>query len=54
MRALPLARQGDAHALLALAIVASGDHRDVASHAAYQQRVDQFGRRQTGVRRRGR
>ena len=42
LRGVPLARQGDAHALLALALVASGDHRDVASHAAYQQRVDQF------------
>jgi len=39
---LPAARRGDAHALLALAIVASGDHRDAASHASYHQRVDQF------------
>jgi hypothetical protein len=42
LRGIEQARQGDAHALLALAIVASGDHRDVASHAGYQQRVDQF------------
>ena len=42
LRGLEQARQGDAHALLALAIVASGDQRDPASHAAYQQRVDQF------------
>ena len=42
LRGLAEARQGDAHALLALAIVASGDQRDAASHAGYQQRVDQF------------
>ena len=39
---LEAARRGDAHALLALAIAASGDRRDAASYAAYQQRVDQF------------
>src|ERR1051325_638015 len=42
LRALPAARQGDPRALLALGIVASGDHRDAASHASYHQRVDQF------------
>lgn len=36
------AKQGDAHALLALAILASGGERDVASYARYQQRVDRF------------
>lgn len=36
------AKQGDMHALLALAIVASGDHRDAASHAEYEQRIDRF------------
>src|SRR5262245_29280265 len=42
LRGLEPARQGDARALLALAIVASGDRREPADHAAYQQRVDQF------------
>ena len=42
LRGLEQARQGDAHALLALAILASGDRRDPASYAAYQQRVDKF------------
>lgn len=42
LRGLEAARHGDAHALLALAIAASGDHRDAASYAAFQQRVDQF------------
>jgi hypothetical protein len=42
LRGLEQARQGDAHALLALAIVASGDQRDTASAASYQQRVDRF------------
>ena len=42
LRSLEQARQGDANALLALAIVASGDQRDPANHAAYQQRVNQF------------
>lgn len=37
-----LAKRGDAHALLALAIFASGDKRDDASYAAYQKRVDDF------------
>jgi hypothetical protein len=39
---LEQARQGDAQALLALAVVASGDRRDPASLAGYRQRVDQF------------
>lgn len=42
LRGLEQARQGDAHALLAIALVASGDQRDPASHGAYQRRVDQF------------
>jgi len=36
------ARQGDAHAILALAILASGDKRDADSYARYVQRFDQF------------
>jgi hypothetical protein len=36
------ARQGDANALLALAILASGDRRDSEAYAGYQRRVDQF------------
>ena len=36
------ARQGDAHALLALAMLASGDARDAAPYASAQRRVDQF------------
>jgi hypothetical protein len=39
---LDRARAGDAHALLALAILSSGDHRDAASYADIQRRVDQF------------
>ena len=39
---LEQAKQGDAHALLALAILASGDRRDAASYADIQQRVDRF------------
>jgi hypothetical protein len=42
LRGLEQARQGDAHALLALAIAASGDQRDAATYAGAQQRVDQF------------
>lgn len=42
LRGLERARRGDAHALLALAIAASGDRRDEASYAQFQQRVDQF------------
>jgi len=42
LRGLEQAKQGDAHALLALAVAASGDRRDPGSYAAYQQRVDQF------------
>jgi hypothetical protein len=42
LRGLAEARQGDPHALLALAIAASGDQRDAASYAGHQQRVDQF------------
>ncbi len=36
------ARQGDAHALLALAILGSGDVRDAASYARYAKRFDDF------------
>jgi hypothetical protein len=39
---VPAAKNGDAHALLALALVASGDHRDAGSHAEYTARVDRF------------
>jgi hypothetical protein len=39
---VPAAKSGDAHGLLALALVASGDHRDAASHASYTARVDRF------------
>ena len=39
---LARAKQGDAHALLALAILASADPRDDAGYARIQQRVDQF------------
>jgi hypothetical protein len=39
---LDRAKQGDAHALLALAILASGDRRDAQSYAAFQDRVDRF------------
>lgn len=42
LRNLEAARRGDAHALLALALAASGDRRDAASYAAFQQRVDRF------------
>src|SRR5262245_47383773 len=42
LRGLEQARQGDGHALLALAILASGDNRDAANYAAHQRRVDQF------------
>jgi tetratricopeptide (TPR) repeat protein len=42
VRGIEQAKQGDAHALLALAIVASGGPADDASYARYQQRVDQF------------
>jgi tetratricopeptide (TPR) repeat protein len=42
VRGIEQAKLGDAHALLALAILASGDHRDAGSYAAYTQRVDQF------------
>jgi hypothetical protein len=42
LQGLDRARAGDAHALLALAIVSSGDHRDAASHADIQRRVDHF------------
>jgi hypothetical protein len=38
----PAARRGDAHALLALALAASGDHRDAESYAAFTTRVDRF------------
>lgn len=36
------ARQGDAHALLALAIFGSGDKRDEESYTRYTERVDRF------------
>jgi hypothetical protein len=36
------AKAGDAHALLALALVSSGDRRDAASHAEFTARVDRF------------
>ena len=39
---LDRAKQGDAHALLALAVLASGDRRDAGSYAAFQDRVDRF------------
>jgi hypothetical protein len=39
---VPAARRGDAHALLVLALAASGDHRDAASYAAYTARFDRF------------
>jgi len=42
LRGLEAARRGDARALLALAVAASGDRRDAASYAAFQRRVDQF------------
>lgn len=42
LRGLEAARHGDARALLALAVTASGDRRDAASYAAFQRRVDQF------------
>jgi hypothetical protein len=42
IKGIDRARQGDAHALLDLALVASGDHRDGASFAQYRQRVDAF------------
>jgi hypothetical protein len=39
---LAAARRGDAHALLALGLVASGDHRDAASQAEFTARVERF------------
>jgi hypothetical protein len=42
LRGVERARRGDASALLALAILASGDRRDPASYTGYQQRVDRF------------
>jgi len=42
LRGLDDARRGDARALLALAVTASGDRRDAASYAAFQRRIDQF------------
>ena len=42
IKGIDAAKAGDAHALLALAIFASGDKRDAASYAAYQKRVDAF------------
>src|ERR1700729_4047961 len=43
------ARQGDAHALLALAIMGSGDKRDAESYARIVQRFDQFVSDQRGA-----
>ena len=42
LEGLAAAKGGDAHALLALGLVASGDHRDAASHAEFTARVDRF------------
>lgn len=42
LQGLEQAKQGDARALLALAILASGAERDAAAYAGYRQRVDQF------------
>jgi hypothetical protein len=42
LKGVEQARQGDPHALLALAVLASGDVRDAASYARFQQRVDDF------------
>ena len=42
MEGIGRAKLGDAHALLALAIVASAEGRDAASYARFQGRVDQF------------
>jgi len=39
---LVAAKRGDAHALLALGLVASGDHRDAASQAEFTARLDRF------------
>lgn len=42
IKGIERAKQGDAHALLDLALVASGDHREVAEFAQYQSRFDAF------------
>jgi hypothetical protein len=42
VRGLDAATRGDAHALLALALVSSGDRRDDASHAELTARVERF------------
>ncbi len=42
VKMLDAAKAGDAHALLALALVSSGDRRDAASHAEFTARVDGF------------
>lgn len=42
IRGIERARQGDMHALLALAIVASADHASAEAHADYHARVDKF------------
>lgn len=39
---LEAAKRGDAQALLALALVSSGDHRDAASHADFEARIGRF------------
>jgi hypothetical protein len=42
LEGLDQAKQGDAHALLALGVLASGAERDPAAYARFQQRIDQF------------
>ncbi|MDB4979904.1 MAG: tetratricopeptide repeat domain protein [Myxococcales bacterium] len=42
IRGVDAAKAGDAHALLALALVSSGDRRDADSHAEFTARVDHF------------
>src|SRR4051812_30976736 len=42
LRGLDQAKAGDPHALLALAVLASSDHRDAASYRSYQENVDRF------------
>jgi hypothetical protein len=42
LKGIDAAKAGDAQALLALALVSSGDHRDAASHAEFNARVQSF------------
>jgi tetratricopeptide (TPR) repeat protein len=42
IKTVDAAKAGDAHALLALALVSSGDRRDAVSHAEFTARVDRF------------